>query len=75
MCIIPEKLPDYFRIMLYAFADRLFQKLCRHIRHISTMQLYGGRYFRSVCIQQLEESGGILLPSPQGNVVELDALR
>ena len=61
--------------MLYAFAYWLFCKLCRHIRCISTMQLYGGRYFRSVCIQQLEELGGILLPSPQENVVEFDALR
>ena len=34
-CIIPLKLPDYSRIMLYAFADRFFRKLCRHIRHIS----------------------------------------
>ena len=33
--IIPVKLPDYSRIMLYAFADRLFRKLCRHIRRIS----------------------------------------
>ena len=27
--------PDYSRIMLYAFADRLFRKLCQHIRCIS----------------------------------------
>ena len=40
-CIIPVKLPDYSRIMLYAFADRLFRKLCRHIRRISS----GGRNF------------------------------
>ena len=30
------KLADYSRIMLYAFADRLFRKLCQHIRRIST---------------------------------------
>ena len=29
------KLPDYSWIMLYAFADRLFRKLCQHIRRIS----------------------------------------
>ena len=34
-CNIPVKLPDNSRIMLYAFADRLFRKLCWHIRHIS----------------------------------------
>ena len=67
MCIIPEKLPDYSRIMLYAFADRLFRKLCRHIRRISTMQLYGGRYFRLVCIQHAaREVGRHTPPFPSG---------
>ena len=39
-CIIPVKLPDYSRIMLYAFADRLFRKLCRHIRRISKCRAF-----------------------------------
>ena len=34
-CIISIKLPNCSRIMLYAFMDQLFRKLCWHIRHIS----------------------------------------
>ena len=37
MCIIPVKLLDYSRIMLYVFADWLFRKLCQHIRCISNL--------------------------------------
>ena len=37
-CIIPVKLPDYSRSMLYAFVDRLFRKLWRHIRRISSQR-------------------------------------
>ena len=34
-CKIPIKLPDYSRIMLYRFADRLLRKFYQHIRRFS----------------------------------------
>ena len=34
-CIIPVELTNYSRLTLYVFTDRLFRKLCGHIRRIS----------------------------------------
>ena len=56
-CIIPVKLPDYSRIMFYAFTDQLFQKLCQHIRRIS-------RDIQCATTQQLRESYISLTISP-----------
>ena len=51
-CIISVKLiVDYSRIMLYAFADQLFWKLCRYIRRISNICTRKG--WNSGCIHPL----------------------